>query len=63
MEALIPRRIGVITGAEVFLIVGLGTLAVFAGLATYAISKGYIVRRRTEDETWEFEPPASPQPA
>lgn len=58
MSALVPRNIGVVqalTPIEIGALVAVGTLAVFGGLAAYAISKGYKVKRN--GDVWEFDPP------
>lgn len=60
LAALIPTSVGAVglTLVEASVIVALAGLAVFGGLAVYAISKGYVIRRVDPDgEVWEFTPP------
>lgn len=62
MSALIPDMAlgAALTPLEASLLVAIASLALFGGLAVYALGKGYTVRRRTPDgEEWVFEPPAS----
>ena len=59
LNKLLPASMGAtksLTPGELATILALATLAVFGGLAAYAISKGYTVRRKGDE--WVFEPPA-----
>ena len=57
LARLIPGHVGLIDPGTAALIIVIGGLAIFAGLAAYAISKGYTVKRKSPDgEEWEFSP-------
>ena len=58
LASVLPTTGVVITPAIAALIAVLAGLGVFGLLCAYAISKGYLVKRKSPDgEEWEFSPP------